>query len=486
MVKKAALAVVEVADATKHRSTADNLTHIAGYPTKLVIYQLAASPFWWARYYADGKILRRSTKETGKKEAIKFAKEFYDDINHKRHMGYVLNSRADFLVCANAVIEQQDAKVARGEMSAMMNQNDKYRLQKEVLPFFQNYDLKNIDYFAIEKFIDKLGNDKLVAATRSNYLGLLRKILSYAQRKGFIQSVPQFPKQPKADAPRGWFNTHEFDQIRRAARRLVGQTWEIRKREVGGKSETFAIQRFLPGAKLKPTAEQQALIANSVLTKRVEMTVDIWNLIVFMTNSFIRPTDVKWAQHKHIEIIENDNTYLRMSLPISKKHDKPIVTMGNAVKYYRRQKAHYEALGKAGKEDYLFMPTYGREKAEDTKEVIDRRRGSALTQLQRQFTVVLAVTDLANGARGEERTLYSLRHTCIMYRLMYGEGMDLLTLARNARTSAEMIERFYASHLTAEMNIDMIQSRRSKKRKLKAKSKADDGKDHALDKAEAD
>ena len=73
-----------------------------------------------------------------------------------------------------------------------------------------------------------------------------------------------------------------------------------------------------------------------------------------------------------------------------------------------------------------------------------------------------------------------------MYRLMYGEGMDLLTLARNARTSAEMIERFYASHLTAEMNIDMIQSRRSKKRKLKAKDHADDGIDHALEEAEAD
>jgi integrase len=98
--------------------------------------------------------------------------------------------------------------------------------------------------------------------------------------------------------------------------------------------------------------------------------------------------------------------------------------------------------------------------------VIDKRRATALTQLQRQFTVILSETDLAKGARGEERTLYSLRHTCIMYRLMYGEGMDLLTLARNARTSAEMIERFYASNLTGEMNIDMLQSRRSKKRKL--------------------
>jgi hypothetical protein len=40
----------------------------------------------------------------------------------------------------------------------------------------------------------------------------------------------------------------------------------------------------------------------------------------------------------------------------------------------------------------------------------------------------------------------------------------MLTLARNARTSVQMIERFYASTLDGEMNVSMIQSRRSKKK----------------------
>jgi hypothetical protein len=38
--------------------------------------------------------------------------------------------------------------------------------------------------------------------------------------------------------------------------------------------------------------------------------------------------------------------------------------------------------------------------------------------------------------------------------------LDLLTLARNARTSVEMIERFYANHLTPEMNVAKIHSMR--------------------------
>jgi hypothetical protein len=50
-----------------------------------------------------------------------------------------------------------------------------------------------------------------------------------------------------------------------------------------------------------------------------------------------------------------------------------------------------------------------------------------------------------------------------MLRLTLGEQVDLLTLARNARTSVEMIERFYARPLQSEMNVDKIQSMRKKK-----------------------
>jgi hypothetical protein len=48
-----------------------------------------------------------------------------------------------------------------------------------------------------------------------------------------------------------------------------------------------------------------------------------------------------------------------------------------------------------------------------------------------------------------------------MFRLIESQGLDLLTLARNARTSVEMIDRFYAKHLLAEMNVEKLQSQRS-------------------------
>jgi hypothetical protein len=49
-----------------------------------------------------------------------------------------------------------------------------------------------------------------------------------------------------------------------------------------------------------------------------------------------------------------------------------------------------------------------------------------------------------------------LRHMCIMNRMTNGVPYDLIGLARQARTSPAMINRFYASHLTAEMNAAQI------------------------------
>ena len=59
-------------------------------------------------------------------------------------------------------------------------------------------------------------------------------------------------------------------------------------------------------------------------------------------------------------------------------------------------------------------------------------------------------------AQRQIRSLHCLRHTAISLRLLYGGHIDLLTSARNARTSVEMVECFYASQLSAEMNIALL------------------------------
>ena len=114
---------------------------------------------------------------------------------------------------------------------------------------------------------------------------------------------------------------------------------------------------------------------------------------------------------------------------------------------YKSIVAHYQPNDLANPDDYIFMPTL-------------RDRNYAHWVLSFFFNWVLAETGLKKGVHGQDRSLYSLRHTAITFRLLYGEGIDLLTLARNARTSVKMIEQFYASQLSGEMNIAMLQRKR--------------------------
>jgi integrase len=61
---------------------------------------------------------------------------------------------------------------------------------------------------------------------------------------------------------------------------------------------------------------------------------------------------------------------------------------------------------------------------------------------------------------GQRRTAYSLRHTYICFRLM--EGADIYQIAKNCRTSVEMIEKYYASHIKNMLDASAINVRRSK------------------------
>jgi integrase len=71
---------------------------------------------------------------------------------------------------------------------------------------------------------------------------------------------------------------------------------------------------------------------------------------------------------------------------------------------------------------------------------------------------VLADTGLKVDREGQRRTAYSLRHSYICFRLM--EGADIYQVAKNCRTSVEMIEKFYAAHIRTTLNAAAINVRR--------------------------
>ena len=81
--------------------------------------------------------------------------------------------------------------------------------------------------------------------------------------------------------------------------------------------------------------------------------------------------------------------------------------------------------------------------------------------IQRElFNTILGELDLKRDREGNPRTTYSLRHTYICMRLM--EGADNYQIAKNCRTSVEMIEKYYASHIKNMLDATAINIMRPK------------------------
>lgn len=417
----------------RHRTMpiAGSLHKISGFGT-LTIYKMEASPFWYVRYYEDGKIIRRSLKVADKKVAIAAAKKLFVDIKHHQMNKLPFTKTSGFEVCARGLLKENAARAARGELSEQKQQLDAARLRSDLMPHFGKYEIADINYAIISDYLNKLSTPArpLSINTLKIHLSHIKTILRYAQRVGVLNALPAFPTLKTIDTPRPWFNSAEYTKLHRTCDANIGKVFK----KAGTKGE----QR-----------------------RNITITQELYDLILFMTNSFIRPTDIKVLQHKHIAVIRGEQTYLRLTHPPTKSHGSPVVTMPEAVEIYDRllERQRKEGFGEPG--DYLFQPEH------------HENRDYALRTITRQFDQLLTIANLKKTASGESRTLYSLRHTCIMFRLTKGDNVALLTLARSARTSTEMIDRFYAKHLHAEMNIQQLQSMRDGAKGRKAPKTSD-------------
>jgi integrase len=301
------------------------------------------------------------------------------------------------------------------------------RLRAQLDPYFDRTHIGSIQIKQISEFILHLQNQAIKPITIKQYMGLLKRILQIALDEGAIYKLPTFPKLKTKSIPRGSFSLPEYWALVNASKQLTDP--------VNSGDEKIVLTHRSTSA--------------GAFKKRATVPLEMRWLIRFMVNSFIRPVDIKLIQHKHIEVITGPSTYLRLNLPETKRHTGQVVTMRAANSVYQSLKLYQESRGYGKPNDYLFLP-----EAKD--------REGAIQLLTTHFRKILEKANLRAGQYGQLRTLYSLRHTAITFRLLYGNGIDLLTLARNARTSVEMIERFYSSNLTAEMNIEMLQSKRIK------------------------
>ena len=386
---------------------------IPNYPSKLVIFKVESSPFYWCRVYVNGRYTVRSLKTESRKEAQKGAIDLFTNVlvNNKIGRGKPLKSRT-FTNVGHAYIE-----TLNGSGKPRRYQDDKNRFSKELVPHFNEKDVGEITNADIGELIKKLEQRGLTPATINHYMIVLRKILKYSADNRLINSVPNFPKihgKSSTVTKRDYFEIQEYDHLIKTIEKMDEEGEKVRG---------------------------------------VQVTLEFKYLVQFMVNSFIRPSDLRVLKNSHINVMTNsqvkkasDKKFLLLKHPATKTSDKEVVTMPAAQGVYQSllklQKPN--GFGEAG--DFVFFPEY-------------KNRNTMIAVAGRIFSAVIKKARL--NREGEKHTLYSLRHTSIMYRLLLG-NTTTLELARNARTSEAMIDKHYASRLTPMMAVDSIHSFKSK------------------------
>lgn len=303
------------------------------------------------------------------------------------------------------------ARVARGQNAPalLVNYTDRGR---KLVKFFGDTPLEKIDTPMIRRFVDWLTTEEGNSFSSAlAFLSMLSVILKTAYDDGLIKRMPSFPRKGQKPSPRPAFSKTDYKTL-----------LTVLKQVEAGK----------PAIKFHGNVVDWELRA----------------IVTFMVNSFFRPGDLFKIQNKHVVIVPeaaDGPEYLRIDAPSSKGHEAPIITMPVAAMIYRRVLGNHKAAGFGRDDDYVFLPAR-------------RNRRYAYEIVRRQFRLVLVHAKLEKSVKGVDHSLYSLRHTALTFRLLNAKELDLVTLARAARTSVDMIDRYYASTLTAEMNRDKLHS----------------------------
>lgn len=404
-----------------------SMVTVDGLPKTLKIYRIAGSKYWQMRYYNAGRYTIQSLKTTSLDEAKRFAVEIYESLVEtgvyvpkmsRSAIPEALNQKLlhDLI---EEVLKGELEKVRRDEIKHASYVMSKIRLEGLIFNFFKSRSLNKVNADILGEFITFLTCQNLRASTIQGYMAQTRKLLKLLCRKEIIKAAPVFPPLKTQPHSRGAFTITEYKAILRQSKQL---------RQV-----TFSDWG----------AGNKAWIKSDYHQMPHEMN---W-LIRFMVYTFVRPGDIRQIKNKHIEIIRGTYRYLRLNLPEVKRHNAATVSLSPAVFVYEKVLAYQVSRGYGGPDDYVFFPE------ESNRRLVLDITGWA-------FNWILKNLHIKAGPHGADRTLYSLRHTAITFRLIYGGNIDLLTLARNARTSVEMIDKFYASTLTSEMNIALLHGRR--------------------------
>lgn len=388
---------------------------------KVQLFRRTGSERWHCRASVGGTQHRHSTKESSLALAKDVAEDWFLTLKGKASRGEIKTGKT-FKFAAERFLSEF-AVLTEGQRSPLYVQRHRERLDLYLLPFFGTKVLSEITSGTVQDYrIDRItkggfgktkeGESRDPAnrsrngkrpsrSTMHQEIVCLRQVLKFSARHGWLDRLP------------------DLSDPYRASSKVSHRAW-------------FSPTEY---KQLYEAARERA--QNPKKERWRSACEDLLDYILFQVNTGLRPDEAKRLELRDIQIVQDGPKRERI-LHIAvrgKRGTGWAKSMPGAVHPFLRMKKRHDL----GPTDLVF-PTLQRE----------------------LFNALLDELGMKKDREGNSRTFYSLRHTYISMRLL--DGADIYQIAKNCRTSVEMIEKFYASHIKDMIDAESINVRKVRSR----------------------
>jgi integrase len=409
---------------------------------KVQLYKRDGGRFWQCSASMSGVQHRATTKKEELPQAEDAAEDWFLELRGKFKRGELgtlvkVNGETTFEEAAEQFIREFPI-MTEGQRNPQYVSGHERRIRKYLIPFFGEKGLSQVTSGLIQQYrIHRLEQAKKERGapparnTTHQEMVALRQVLKLALRHGHLTHLPDMSQPYRTNSKishRAWFSIEEYKKLYEATRE---------------RAETP------PKPRWRWSCEQ------------------LHDYVLFMVNTGLRPDEAARLQFRDVTIVDDDRTgetILEIEVRGKRgtgycKSTKGAVHPFTRLRERLRPKdpTHAESLEGAN----------GRRKKKQWAKPEPTDLIFPLGGHRQLFNDVLDETKLKVDREGQRRTAYSLRHTYICLRLM--EGADIYQIAKNCRTSVEMIEKYYASHIKTRLDAAAINVMRKRKPPMAAK-----------------
>jgi integrase len=378
---------------------------------KLIVYKRSQSQQWQCRFkLSNGKLHSASCATTDLEAAKQQAIVLYATVKLKVDAGLAIHVKTFGQIAREEITRL--ARVATTRQAERKYKDYLFILEKYLIPFFGNYRTTEITDEVVAEFsawrLAVMGKEAK-AMTKKHHAMAFNRIVQIARERHYVYSnytVPQLDITGAKSEPRPAFSNEEMQQL--YAYMPIWQKDVIHKDSEAARILCTAYVKFLVNTGVRHSTESMPL-----RWKHLQ-----WHYI---------------GSKRYLRIWVSGKTGARYLIA---KHEV-IAVLEELLRWQQLPYCTLDEVIKAKLDRRIFV----------------LQTGEMPHLLENIFRHLMMKSGLQKNAAGQNRTLYSLRHTYATEAL--AKGIDIHTLAKQMGTSVVMIEKHY-SKLTAMMSAERL------------------------------